>query len=425
MRISVFGSGYVGLVTGVCLADLGNKVICADIDEEKVKRLNSGDPVIYEPGLKDLLSRNLREGRISFTTDTNRAVTESNALYIAVGTPEDKDGRADLRAIFAVAETIRDTAREYKLVVTKSTVPMGTNDKIEEIISQKQDDFDVVSNPEFLREGRAIHDFKNPDRIIVGTDSKKAKTLINKLYAPVVRTENPLVFMRRNSAELAKYASNAMLATRISFVNMLSRLCEKNGGDITEITKGMGLDKRIGSRFLHAGIGYGGSCFPKDVKALLHTLKDHSCDASILDAVEQVNQQQKDLLPKIQTLVPDLKGKRIGLLGLAFKPKTDDIREAPALTIIQRLLQEGATVQAFDPEAAENVAKQYEIGIKDTPYETARDADCLIVCTEWDEFRSLDLERIKELMKHPNIVDGRNIYNPEHMQGFNYIGIGR
>ncbi|MFO7711085.1 MAG: UDP-glucose/GDP-mannose dehydrogenase family protein [Candidatus Woesearchaeota archaeon] len=424
MRISVFGSGYVGLVTGVCLADLGNEVICADVDEDKVRRLNSGDPVIYEPGLRDLLARNLREGRITFTTDTKKAV-EPEIIYIAVGTPEGEDGRADLKSVFSVAETIRDNMDGYRLIVTKSTVPMGTNDKIEEIINDRFSDFDVVSNPEFLREGRAIYDFKNPDRIIVGTDSEKAKALMNKLYAPVIRTENPIVFMKRNSAELAKYASNAMLATRISFVNMLSRLCENNGGDITEVSKGMGLDKRIGSRFLHAGIGYGGSCFPKDVKALQHTLKDHGCDSSILDAVENVNHDQKDILPKIRKILPELSGKRIGLLGLAFKPKTDDIREAPALTIIQKLIQEGAKVQAFDPEAAENVAKQYKIEIKDTPYDTAKDADCLVVCTEWDEFRSLDLERIKGLMNQPNIVDGRNIYNPEHMQGFNYIGIGR
>ncbi len=379
MRISVFGSGYVGLVTGVCLADLGNEVICADVDEDKVKLLNSGDPVIYEPGLRDLLSRNLREGRITFTTDTKKAV-EPEIIYIAVGTPEGEDGNADLSAVFAVARTIHDNMQGYKLVVTKSTVPMGTNDKIEEIL-RPQSDFDVVSNPEFLREGRAIYDFKNPDRIIVGTDSEKAKKLITKLYSPVIRTDNPIVFMKRNSAELAKYASNAMLATRISFVNMLSHLCEKNGGDISEVSKGMGLDKRIGSRFLHAGIGYGGSCFPKDVKALQHTLKDHGCESSILDAVEDINYRQKDILPKIKKLLPDLKDKTIGILGLAFKPKTDDIREAPSLTIIRKLIEEGATVQAFDPEAADNVSRQFDIGIKDTPYDTAKDADCLVICT--------------------------------------------
>ena len=319
MKISVFGSGYVGLVTGVCLADLGNDVLCADIDKEKVKKLNSGDPVIYEPGLNDLLERNLREERIIFSDDVAKAVKDSDILYIAVGTPEGKDGRADLSAVYAVAESIRDNMQGYKLVVTKSTVPMGTNDRIEKIIREKQTDFDVVSNPEFLREGRAIYDFKNPDRVIVGTDSDKAKGLLTRLYSPVVRTDNPIVFMKRNSAELAKYASNAMLATRISFVNMLSHLCEKNGGDIKEVSKGMGLDKRIGSRFLHAGIGYGGSCFPKDVKALLHTLKDYGCESCILDSVEEINRKQKDILPKVKKLVPELEGRKIGILGLAFK----------------------------------------------------------------------------------------------------------
>ncbi|MDA1196441.1 MAG: UDP-glucose/GDP-mannose dehydrogenase family protein [Nanoarchaeota archaeon] len=432
MKITVFGSGYVGLTVGVCLAELGNNVICVDIDEAKVKSLREGSVPIYEPGLGDMLKRNIQEKRISFTTDAKVAVKHAEIIFTAVGTPPGKDDEADLSAVRAVAKTIAENMSEYKIIVNKSTVPVGTGDIVKKIIEQHQKekiDFDVVSNPEFLREGAAIRDFMNPDRVVIGIDSEKPKKILHSLFEGITRIDRPIMFTDIKSAEIIKYASNAMLATRISFMNEIAALCEKTGADIKDVAEGMGLDKRIGPRFLQAGIGYGGSCFPKDVKALAKTLEQHDLKSTVITAVEQVNEQQKkSLLPKVKKLVPDLNGKTIAIWGLAFKPKTDDIREAPSITIINQLQEAGATIKAFDPEA-EETAKTILQNITYTkdPYEAAIDADALIIVTEWNEFRNLDLKKVKELLNAPNIVDGRNIYDPKDMEklGFNYIGVGR
>ncbi len=435
MKITVIGTGYVGLVAGTCLADLGNEVICVDVDKDKIAKLNKGIMPIFEPGLKDLLDRNTREKRLFFTTDIKEGVQKSLVIFIAVGTPEGADNKADLKYIWQVAKDIGKYMNDYKVIVDKSTVPVGTADKVKKIIKENQKkaiDFDLVSNPEFLREGEAIGDFTFPDRIVIGVESKKAKEIMTQIYKGITRSGKPLVITDIKSSELIKYASNAMLATRISFMNEIARLCEKVGADVKKIAYSIGLDSRIGPRFLQAGAGYGGSCFPKDVQALIKTGEENNVDFKILNAVEEVNEEQKlSLIPKIKKLLPGLKNKTIAIWGLAFKPKTDDMREAPSITIIHELVKLGAKIRAFDPEA-ENTAKKIFTNIKDmtysnTPYEALKNADALVIITEWNVFRDLDKQKMKNLLKYPNIVDGRNVYEPDEMKklGFNYISVGR
>ena len=432
MKITVIGTGYVGLVLGTCLAELGNDVICLDADKDKVDKLNKSIVPFYEPGLEELVKRNKKEGRLNFTTDKVKAIKNSLVIFIAVGTPMGKNHEADLSFVKEVAKDIGQYMEDYKIIVNKSTVPVGTADMVKKIIKENQKtliNFDVVSNPEFLREGSAIKDFQNPDRVVIGSDSEKAKEIMGRIYSAVTRTGRPTLYTDIKSAELIKYASNAMLATRISFINELSHLAEKVGADIKKVSQGMGLDTRIGSRFLQAGVGYGGSCFPKDVQALIQTMKQHNCNAQILEAVEEANQKQKlSLIPKLKMLVPDLKGKTIAIWGLAFKPKTDDIREAPSLVVITELQKLGAKIKVFDPVAEENAKKTLkDVEYATTPYEAVRNANALVIVTEWDEFRELDKEKIKSLLKQPNIIDGRNIWEPKEMKemGFNYIGVGR
>ena len=431
MKIAVIGTGYVGLVAGTCLADLGNDVICVDIDEQKIGQLKKGIVPIYEPGLGDLLKRNLSEKRIQFTTDGDEAIRKSEIIFIAVATPTGKSYEADLSIVEAVAKQIGKNLNGYKVIVIKSTVPVGTTSRVKEIIRTlgKNKDFDVVSNPEFLREGEAVNDFTFPDRVVIGVENGNARQIMEKLYAGIARTNHPILFTDIKSAEIIKYASNAMLATRISFMNEIANLCEKAGADVKEVAKGIGLDARIGPRFLQAGAGYGGSCFPKDVKALIHTMKGNGVQGKILEAVEAVNEAQKaSIVPKLKKLVPDLKGKKIALWGLAFKPKTDDMREAPSITILHQLQKEGAKINAFDPEATKTAKKIFkDVAYFEDPYETVKDCEALIIVTEWNTFRDLDKEKIRRLLAKPNIVDGRNVYDPKEMKelGFNYIGIGR
>jgi|TARA_B100001971_G_C18256340_1_gene582479 UDPglucose 6-dehydrogenase len=432
MNISIIGTGYVGLTAGICLAELGNDVICADIDKEKIDQLNKGILPIYEPGLKDMLERNVKEGRLLFTTNIKDTIQKSTVIYIAVGTPQGENNEADLSAVKAVAKDIGKYLTEYKVIVDKSTVPVGTADQVNKIIKEnlkEQTEFDVVSNPEFLREGEAVNDFLNPDRVVIGANTKKAKEIMESIYKGITRTDKPLLFTDVKSAEMIKYASNAMLATRISFMNEIAQLCEKVGADVKLVAKGMGLDSRIGPRFLQAGTGYGGSCFPKDVRALMKTMEKHNIEGKLLNAVEDINEKQKKvLIPKIKELLPDLKDKKIALWGLAFKPKTDDMREAPSITIINELQSQGAKIHAFDPEAQGSAKKTLKNVIyHNCPYETLKDAHALVIVTEWNEFRTLDKEKIKQLLKEPNIIDGRNIYDPDEMKklGFNYKGVGR
>lgn len=432
MKIAVVGAGYVGLVTGACLANLGNDVICVDIDDEKVSNLRKGIIPFFEPGLRDLVEMNLAQKRLMFTTDSELAIRNSEVIFIAVGTPSDGNGKADLSAVFAVADHIAKFIDAYKVVIVKSTVPVGTSHKIQGYIRQKlrkQVEFDVVSNPEFLREGEAVNDFMMPDRIVIGVDNGKAKEVMLTLYRPVERTGKPILVTDVKSSELIKYASNAMLATRISFMNELSHLCEKVGADVKVIARGVGLDSRIGPRFLQAGAGYGGSCFPKDVRALIEVMKEYGCSAKLLESVEAVNESQKrSLLPKIQRLVPDLKGRKIAVWGLSFKPKTDDMREAPSIVIVRELQELGARISAFDPVSERNARHVLEnVHYADTPFGALEGAHCLVVVTEWDLFRELDKDRMKKLMAEPNVVDGRNIYEPDEMRslGFNYVGVGR
>jgi len=432
MNISVIGTGYVGLIVGTCLADMGNDVICVDIDEEKINLLQNGGVPIYEPGLKDLLDRNREEGRIRFTTDIKSAIKHAKAVFIAVGTPLTENHEADLTFVKQVAASIGKYMKDYLVVVDKSTVPVGTADSIKETIRKNQEkpiEFDMVSNPEFLREGEAIGDFTYPDRVVIGTESEKAKEIMESIYKGIIRADRPILFTDIKSAEMIKYASNAMLATRISFMNEIAQLCEKVGADVKSVAKGMGFDRRIGPRFLQAGVGYGGSCFPKDVNALNTTMKKYGVSGLILEAVEKVNgEQKKSLLPKIKKLVPNLSGSRIAIWGLAFKPKTDDMREAPSLVIAEQLKKEGATIVAFDPEAEKTAKKLLsDVEFTKTPHDALKDADALVIVTEWNEFRDLDKEKIKQLMKHPNVIDGRNVYEPEDMRkaGFSYIGVGR
>ncbi len=434
MNIAMFGNGYVGLVTGTCLANLGHTVICVGVKEKKVADLQKNILPIYEPGLQELVVKNAAEKRLTFTTNAAKAVQSSDVIFIAVGTPQAADGNAEMTFVFQVAETIGKYMNSYKVIVDKSTVPVGTADAVRERIQKNQTvqyPFDLVSNPEFLREGEAIHDFMNPDRIVIGVESEKAKEIMTHIYKGIERTGRPIFITDVKSSELIKYTSNAFLATKISFMNQIAALCEKVGGDIKEISKGIGLDTRIGSRFLQAGVGYGGSCFPKDVQALIYTAKENGVDLSLLRAVEDINDnQKKSLFPKIEKVLGSnqIAGKTITLFGLAFKPKTDDIREAPSVVIIEQLLAAGAKVKVYDPVAMQSM-KIIQPYLKYclNAYEAAQDSDCIIVVTEWDEFRYIDLKKIKEQMKTPCIVDGRNIYDPIKVRelGFKYVGIGR
>jgi UDPglucose 6-dehydrogenase len=432
MKIAVIGTGYVGLVTGTCFAETGNTVICVDIDEEKVNKLSRGEMTIYEPGLEKLLIRNLREGRLQFTTNLADSVNDSLLILLALPTPPGEDGSADLSAILKVSNDLGKIITEYKIIIDKSTVPVGTAEKVQKAIAANcKSDFDVVSNPEFLREGLAVEDFMKPDRVIIGTSSEKAKKILSDLYAPFVRQGNPLVFMDERSAELTKYAANSFLATKISFMNEIAILCERLGADVDMVRRGLGSDDRIGKRFLFPGIGYGGSCFPKDVKALVQSANEVDYSFNILKAVMDVNERQKIyLVPRIKKYFNnDLKNKKITLWGLAFKPNTDDIREAPALAIIDELLKEGAIVTAFDPEAMANVKKKLgdKITFAASQYDAIKDCDALIVATEWNEFRTPDFARMASMMRHKVIFDGRNVYEPGMMKdlGFHYESVGR
>jgi UDPglucose 6-dehydrogenase len=432
MRVAVIGTGYVGLVVGAGLAEVGNDVICADIMEDKIARLRRGEIPIFEPGLDKLVERGIEDGRLSFTTDVAAAVRESEIIFIAVGTPPGEDGSADLQHVLAVAETIGRAMNGEKVVVTKSTVPVGTAARVRAVIREHSDHaVHVCSNPEFLKEGAAVDDFMKPDRVVVGVDSDYARKVLGELYSPFVRTGNPVLFMDVPSAEITKYAANAMLATRISFMNMVARLCDSVGADIGSVRQGVGSDERIGQAFLFAGCGYGGSCFPKDVKALVRTLTEQGIDAGILESVERVNEQQKQLLlDMVDERFPDgLAGRRMAVWGLSFKPDTDDMREAPSLVIVEGLLQRGAEVCAHDPEAAEAAREFFgdRISYADSNYEALPGADALLIVTEWKQYRVPDFARIRELMKQPVILDGRNLFTLErmHEHGFEYVSVGR
>jgi UDPglucose 6-dehydrogenase len=432
MKIAVIGTGYVGLVTGTCFAETGNKVTCVDIDRNKVEKLSKGEITIYEPGLEKIFLRNLKEGRLRFTTNLAEGISEATIIFLALPTPPGEDGSADLGYILGVATELGKTLTEYKVIVDKSTVPVGTADKVKTGISEYyKGEFDVVSNPEFLREGVAVDDFMKPDRVVVGTNSERARKIMSDLYAPFVRQGNPVIFMDERSAELTKYAANSFLATKISFMNEIAQLCERMGADVDMVRRGIGSDERIGKRFLFPGIGYGGSCFPKDVKALVRSAMDVNYDFKILKAVEAVNEIQKlHLLPKIRTFFKgDLAGKHFAVWGLAFKPNTDDIREAPALDIIDALLREGASIAAFDPEAISNVKKTIgdKIQYSENQYAALQNADGLIIATEWSEFRTPDFEMIHSRLKTKAIFDGRNLFDVKHITelGFHYESIGR
>jgi len=432
MKIAVVGTGYVGLVTGTCFAETGNNVTCVDIDKGKVEKLSSGQITIYEPGLEKLFLRNQKEGRLTFTTSLDEGVKDAAIIFLALPTPPGEDGSADLKYILGVADDLGKILTNYKVIVDKSTVPVGTADKVHAAIAKNaKTEFDVVSNPEFLREGVAVDDFMKPDRVVIGTTSDRAKKLMNDLYAPFVRQGNPILFMDEKSAELTKYAANSFLATKITFMNEIAQLCERLGADVDMVRRGIGSDERIGKRFLFPGIGYGGSCFPKDVQALAKSSKEAKYDFKILDAVMDVNEKQKlHLLPKIKSYFNNnLKGKKIALWGLAFKPNTDDIREAPALYIIDELLAAGATITTFDPEAMNNVKQIVgdKITFAKSQYDALIDADALVIATEWSEFRTPEFEKITSLLKNKVIFDGRNLFDLSLMQelGFHYESVGR
>ncbi|HVG16886.1 MAG TPA: UDP-glucose/GDP-mannose dehydrogenase family protein [Chitinophagaceae bacterium] len=432
MNITVVGTGYVGLVTGTCLAETGNSVTCVDIDEKKVSKLKDGQITIYEPGLEKLFERNLKEERIFFTTNLAEGIKDAQLIFLALPTPPGEDGSADLRYVLGVSEEIGKLITDYKVIVDKSTVPVGTAEKVHEAIARNYDgEFDVVSNPEFLREGVAVEDFMKPDRIVIGTRSDRAKKLLEQLYAPYVRQGNPVIFMDERSAELTKYAANSFLATKISFMNEVAQLCERLGADVDMVRKGIGSDERIGRRFLFPGIGYGGSCFPKDVQALVHSSWEVGYDFKILDAVMGVNERQKvHLVAKIKKhFNDDLQGRHFGLWGLAFKPNTDDVREAPALYIIEEILKAGGTIAAYDPEAMNNVKEILgdKIIYAENQYDALKGVDALIIATEWNEFRTPDFIKMVSNMKRKNIFDGRNLFDSNAVKelSFYYESIGR
>ncbi len=435
MNICVIGSGYVGLVAAACFAEHGNQVIGVDINEDKIAKLNNGECPIYEPGLSDLLARNIGKKRLTFTSNLKKGVEDSTVIFVAVGTPQDEDGAADLQHVLKVAEGIGKNLNGYKVIVDKSTVPVGTAAKVKAVIAEYSDqEFDVVSNPEFLKEGAALDDFLKPDRVVVGVESERATKIMKELYAPFVRTNNPIIFMDVASAEMTKYAANAMLATRISFMNEISLLCEKVGADVTKVRLGMGTDARIGMSFLFPGIGYGGSCFPKDVQALVRTAKDNGVDLKIATAVEDVNYLQKQLIiKKILSHYGNEKicGKTFAVWGLAFKPQTDDVREAPAQTICRELIGRGAKIQAYDPEALKTFPEYFgqndAISYFEQSYQALENVDALIVCTEWNEFRNPDFKIIASKVKDKVMFDGRNLFDPEMVANFGltYHSIGR
>ena len=429
MNISIIGTGYVGLVTGACLAELGNTVICTDNNHKKISDLKRCVIPIYEPGLEELVTINVKKKRLLFTTSIKDAVNKSEVIFIAVGTPSLDNGEADLTGVENVVRNIAINMTGYRLIVEKSTVPVETGKWVKDTIStyiKHNIKFDIASNPEFLREGQAINDFMHPDRIVIGVESKKARDILVSLYKPL---NSPLVITDIKSAELIKHASNSFLATKISFINAISHICEKVGADVVEVAEGMGLDKRIGPGFLNAGIGYGGSCFPKDVDAFINIAEKLGCNFDLLKAVKAINQQQKSFfLNKIKDLLWIIKDKTIGILGLSFKPNTDDIRNAPSIDIIQALQSEGAKIKVYDPSAMEKAGELLgKVKFCKDPYEVSRGSDCLLIITEWDEFKELDLSKIKKLLKRPFIIDGRNIYEPQRMKklGFTYAGIGR
>lgn len=429
MRIAVAGAGYVGLVTAACFAEIGNRVVCTDIDWEKIKKLNSGVMPIYEPGLEELVVKNMKISRLKFTTDLKSAIKDSEIIFICVGTPPKETGEADLSNVENVARAIAEAMDSYKVIVEKSTVPVETGNKVAKSIkayNTHKADFDVVSNPEFLREGSAVADFMHPDRIVIGCESEKAKEAMKKLYEPLNAT---ILFTDIKSAEIIKHASNSFLATKISFINAIANICELAGADVEKVAEGMGLDKRIGRNFLNAGIGYGGFCFPKDAESFIKIAEKLGYDFRLLKATQEINIfQKKNFIKKIEKALWIVKNKTIGVLGLAFKPNTDDMRFAPSVDIINELQTEGAKIKAYDPEAAKK-AKHILSNVEycNDAYETAKDADALVILTEWEEFKKLDLSKIKSLMRHPLIIDGRNIFNPEELKlhGFSYISIGR
>lgn len=431
MKIAVVGTGYVGLVTGTCFSETGNQVVCVDVNEEKINRLQNGIVPIYEPGLEVLFHRNVEEGRLKFTTNLAKGIEEAEAIFLALPTPPGEDGSADLKYILQVAGDLGRILTRYAVIVDKSTVPVGTAEKVREKIAENATvEFDVVSNPEFLREGVAVEDFMKPDRVVVGTTSERAKKVMERLYAPLVRQGNPVIFMDERSAEMTKYAANAFLAMKITFMNEIANLCEKTGANVDHIRRGIGTDSRIGKRFLFAGIGYGGSCFPKDVQALAKTSSDYEYDFRLLNAVMDVNKEQKRKLlpPLFEYFGGDLKDKTIAVWGLAFKPYTDDIREAPALENIRELLEAGAKVTAYDPEGMSNTKSLLpEVTYCHTAYAALDDADALMIFTEWPQFRTPEFEKVSALLKNKVIFDGRNLYEPEHMKelGFSYFSIGR
>lgn len=431
MKIAVVGTGYVGLVTGTCFAETGNTVTCIDIDEKKVANLKAGRMPIYEPGLDVLFDRNIKQGRLFFTTSLKEGIVGAQIIFLALPTPPGADGSADLRYVLGVARDLGQLLEQYVVIVDKSTVPVGTAEKVaEQVRATARVEFDVISNPEFLREGVAVEDFMKPDRVVVGTTSARARKIMETLYAPFVRQGNPILFMDERSAELTKYAANAFLATKITFMNEIANLCERVGADVDSVRKGLGTDNRIGKRFLFPGIGYGGSCFPKDVQALAKTAEEHDYDFRMLKSVMSVNEDQKTkLIPAIVRHFGNLKGRTIAFWGLSFKPQTDDIREAPALYNIEQLLAGGAIIRAHDPEAMENVRKQLgnRITYHATPYEAAEGADAVFIATEWPEFRAPDFPRLASVMKSSVIFDGRNLYDLQDMMesGFTYISIGR
>lgn len=433
MNIAVIGTGYVGLVSGTCFAETGNNVICVDINPKKVEAMRQGRIPIYEPGLDVLFDRNTKEGRLHFTTNLKEAVDSAQVIFLALPTPPGEDGSADLSYIMGVARDLSYIITDYKVIVDKSTVPVGTAEKVHAVLAERlpEDLFDVVSNPEFLREGVAVEDFMKPDRVVIGTESERARNTMRHLYDPFVRQGNPIFFMDERSAEMTKYAANAYLATRISFMNEIANLCERVGANVDMVRIGMGSDTRIGKRFLFPGIGYGGSCFPKDVQALAQSAQENKYDFRILKAVMQTNEVQKSVLTgKISRFFKgNLAGKTVAVWGLAFKPNTDDIREAPALSIIEELIEAGARVQAFDPEASDNVRAIFgdRIAYTENMYDALHNADCLAIMTEWNEFRSPDFDRMASMLEQPVIFDGRNVYDLQQMKalGFHYESIGR
>jgi UDPglucose 6-dehydrogenase len=431
MHIAVIGTGYVGLVTGACFAEFGVDVTCVDIDSEKIARLTAGEMPIYEPGLEQLVIKNMQSGRLQFTTDIKQAVEQALVIFLAVGTPPKSDGSPDLSFVEAAASSVAEHMNGYKVVVTKSTVPIGTGEHLRKRIREQNPrlNFGIVSNPEFLREGAAINDFMRPDRVVIGSRDEEAIAIMRDLYRPLYLIEAPFVLTSLEAAELTKYAANAFLATKISFINEIASLCESIGCDVHDVARAIGMDRRIGNKFLHPGPGFGGSCFPKDTQALASVAREFGRDSLIVDAVIEVNRRQRQaMLPKIETLVGGLEGKTIAVLGLAFKPETNDMREAPALEIISGLLKSGAMVRAYDPvsmlEAAEILP---EVNYADDEYAAVTNADALVFVTEWNQFRALDMRRIRDLMRSPRIADLRNIYEPEDMRelGFEYVGVGR